>query len=55
MPIYPYKCQDCNHEFTIICKMSERQSNPKCEKCGSDNTKGTVGNATFVINGGPWS
>jgi putative FmdB family regulatory protein len=34
VPLYPYKCDACGHEFESIVKMSEQKSNQECPECG---------------------
>ena len=36
MPTYSFKCDTCEHEFEVICRMSERESQT-CPACGSAN------------------
>lgn len=33
MPFYDFKCSDCEHVFTVFCRISERESQscPACE------------------------
>lgn len=36
MPFYDLKCDQCNEEFNILAKMSEREHKLiQCPKCGS--------------------
>ncbi len=39
MPIYEYKCLDCNERFSLIQKMSTKEKDTICTKCGSNNVK----------------
>ena len=34
MPIYEYKCQDCDHITEKLLRMSERPKHVECEKDG---------------------
>ena len=36
MPLYPYKCKHCKHEFDDIVKYSKRLEKKDCPKCGKD-------------------
>lgn len=36
MPIFEYKCSDCNEEFEEL--VFDRDECPACPKCGSENT-----------------
>jgi putative FmdB family regulatory protein len=33
MPIYEFKCSECNHEFDKIFKMNEVKPIQECSKC----------------------
>ena len=37
MPIYVYKCKDCNETFEEL--VNSEQQKVKCVKCGSENTE----------------
>ncbi len=34
MPLYDYRCSDCNKTFELLIKLSE---SPVCPQCGSQN------------------
>jgi len=36
MPIYPYRCKNCEHEFEVILSIADgdKQSKKACPKCG---------------------
>ncbi len=36
MPTYDLRCKDCKHEFSVFCKISEKDKQ-MCPKCGSKN------------------
>lgn len=36
MPVYDFKCNDCEHEFQVSCRMDDR-TNQACPKCQSNN------------------
>jgi putative FmdB family regulatory protein len=38
MPLYDFKCSDCETVFDVLCKISERESQV-CTSCGSKNYK----------------
>lgn len=38
MPIYEYLCNDCNHTFDTLRKMSEADAPIECSTCQSSNT-----------------
>lgn len=35
VPIYEFKCSQCDHLFEKLCKMSEKDDSVKCTECGS--------------------
>ena len=35
MPIYEYRCKQCNGEFSALFMRSEDEANIRCEKCAS--------------------
>ncbi len=42
MPIYPFRCNECGHEFEVITLSvgeAEEEANQICHKCYSNNTK----------------
>ncbi len=51
MPIYEYKCKDCDNDFEEIVSVNT-QENPPCPKCCSNNTEkkmsvfGSIGGTT---------
>lgn len=49
MPFYDLKCNECNEEFNIMAKMSERdQMLVKCPKCGSTKLEAVYKNVNIV-------
>ncbi|MCK5341353.1 MAG: zinc ribbon domain-containing protein [Desulfobulbaceae bacterium] len=50
MPIYEFKCQDCQKFFEIL--QSTSSADPvTCKKCGSRNVKKTISASSFRIAG----
>ena len=39
MPIYEFKCTDCNHKFEELINFSEKDKKVHCPKCKSHNIK----------------
>jgi len=39
MPIYTYKCEDCEEEFDLLVGVSANPDKLECQKCGSVNIK----------------
>ena len=39
MPVYEYRCSDCNSKFDMFHKSTVNQEEVVCPKCGSVNNK----------------
>jgi putative FmdB family regulatory protein len=40
MPIYEYRCMDCDHDFEKLVRFSDSNVNsPECPGCQSENTR----------------
>lgn len=50
MPIYEYKCEACQHRFSILQRMGEGNEHLVCEKCGVP--KPVKQFSTFASNSG---
>jgi len=48
MPLYDYQCQECEHNFEISCKISDRGDKKECPQCGSLNTTQVIISAPQV-------
>lgn len=48
MPIYEYRCQDCDHEFEELVRSDDEQV--ECEACDSENVKRKM--STFTAHTG---
>lgn len=53
MPIYPYKCQDCDHQFEALQKMSEPLL-VDCPECGNSSLRKQLTAAAFKLKGTGW-
>lgn len=43
MPSYDFKCDDCDHRFTLTVSVSEYEKrSPECPQCKSNNVKRTI-------------
>lgn len=51
MPIYEYKCKECNTEKEELQKMGDTP--PKCEKCKKEMVK-QISRMDFQLKGGGW-
>jgi putative FmdB family regulatory protein len=39
MPIYEYRCQECDESFEVFVRSSSQQTDLTCPKCGSQKVK----------------
>ncbi len=53
MPIYEYRCEQCNHQLEALQKMSDDPLK-KCPECGADSLIKKVSAAGFRLKGGGW-
>ena len=53
MPIYDYKCSECEHQIELIQKISD---DPKtvCPKCNKKSLKKLISAPSFRLKGGGW-
>lgn len=54
MPIYEFKCKDCNNEFEILI-MKQNLSKLKCSRCNSTNIERKISLNSFSLKGNGWS
>ena len=57
MPIYLYRCLDCNEEFGTMLSISERhdkETEVECPECGSLKNKSLVARTSFTLKGDRW-
>ncbi len=52
MPLYEYRCEDCNHEFELRQKFSDEPAK-ECPECGGQITK-LISNSAFSLKGSGW-
>ena len=44
MPIYEYRCKDCEHDFTIIESLKDHEgAEPNCPECKSSSVERVIG------------
>ncbi len=53
MPVYEYRCSECDFEVELLQKISEGP--PKCCKCNKDSMKKLMSSTSFVLNGRGWA
>ena len=51
MPIYEYRCKDCNTCFEKIISSSAAAEKITCAKCKSQNVKKTISAASYRLAG----
>ena len=53
MPIYDYKCSNCEHQFELIQKFSDQPAEV-CLECGKKSIQKLVSAPSFRLKGGGW-
>lgn len=53
MPIYEYRCENCNHELELIQKMSDAPLT-ECPECHQPKLKKLISAAGFRLKGSGW-
>lgn len=51
VPIYPFKCNECGKEFSVVCKMNEKEAYSICPDCESKNITQQVSDLNFTLVG----
>ena len=51
MPVYDFKCSECEYIFEITQKYLD--PNPPCEKCG-ESTIRIISQSSFILKGDGW-
>lgn len=55
MPIYEYKCFDCNHVTDVLRPIKRRDHQVVCKSCCSLNTKRLISKTSFSLSGEGWA
>ena len=42
MPIYEYRCEECDADFELFVRSLSQQADPTCPKCGSHRVKKAI-------------
>lgn len=50
MPLYKYRCNDCDNVFKLLCLDGEEEE-PKCPKCGSTSVERMVSRVGLRFKG----
>jgi len=53
MPIYDYKCSNCEHQFELIQKFSDQPAEI-CPQCNQKSIQKLVSAPSFRLKGGGW-
>ncbi len=53
MPIYEYKCRDCDHHLETLQKISDDPLK-KCPACGADRLRRLISLTAFRLEGTGW-
>ncbi len=53
MPIYEYKCDQCDHQLEMLQKISDYPAKT-CPECGEDSLRKLVSAAAFKLKGTGW-
>ncbi len=54
MPIYEYECENCQHRYDVMCRMSEADNKKICPTCSSNQSKRRIAGGHFELKGGGW-
>jgi putative FmdB family regulatory protein len=54
MPLYNYKCEDCNHVQEELHPMRGPNYEVTCKKCGSKNVRKEIGSPYVQFKGPGW-
>lgn len=52
MPIYEYKCNDCDAVFELLTTTSEENKKVHCSKCNSENVTKLISAGSSISGGG---
>jgi len=53
VPIYEYKCDQCNHQFETLQKINDKPAKT-CPECNVDSLRKLVSVAAFKLKGTGW-
>ncbi len=52
MPIYEYKCNDCNAAFELLTTTTAEDKKVQCSKCNSENVTKLISAGSSLSGGG---
>jgi len=53
MPIYEYKCQQCDEHIELLQKISDKPATD-CPNCGASSLQKQISNTSFRLTGEGW-
>jgi len=53
MPLYVYKCEECEHEWEVYQRIKDEPIE-ECEECGEMTAKRQIARSSFVLKGNGW-
>jgi putative FmdB family regulatory protein len=45
MPLYEYKCNSCEAEFEMLCRLTDKDEDVVCPDCGEQQAERQISNA----------
>jgi len=56
MPLYNYRCKECEKEFETMLSLREKEENNPvfCKTCGSENVSALISKTAFILKGKGW-
>jgi putative FmdB family regulatory protein len=51
MPIYEFRCLDCQHIFELLALNKEDRIEAKCPKCGCDSFERVLSRTNYTMGG----
>lgn len=54
MPMYEFRCNECENLFTVTCSVKDRIQPRKCPECSSTNTEKIISLCSFILKGDDW-
>ncbi|MFB6291063.1 MAG: FmdB family zinc ribbon protein [Candidatus Bipolaricaulia bacterium] len=51
MPLYKYRCSNCNNTFKILQQNGKKDEEPKCPVCGDEQTERVISSVGIRFKG----
>lgn len=55
MPIYEYKCLNCDKEFELLVSYKDFDKVMYCPKCNSKDVERLISKYSFILKGSCWA